>query len=497
MDYDSCSDYEYCSDNEYESDSEIDNISIADIQIVDVSIDTPQRQWIILCKKFEKYYKNTCTYDELSVYFTIGNKGFRLFLENNKQSYPYIAPQIEYTGSSQIPLEDYLMIMNNITLSKTHWNICNDIPMFVEQVMQIMERSEEYKFILMDNIIVDLVQTLSIKYSFSDELLPTFGENNNSIKHSGNGGYLRGAEKISKFVSTIEKIDPYLEQLLTLEDPKYNKYLKEIIQHLTNSKITRLELIMNEQYYKNIGLVSQKFSLDIDLSNIEQIESKHTNKFQFVDTFAEHTWKKDKSFAKSSLAKRIFAEIETIKDSISDFQCYVLVSEENIQQMKVLFIPDYDTPYAGGYFEFDMFIPTNYPAEPPKLKFLTTDNGKVRFNPNLYNCGKVCLSIINTWSTNQWDAKTSTISQVLLSINSMIFIEHPYTNEPAYYNALENKFGRDASDNYSKKIRLECARVAIKNQLANTRTPFESIIKSHWEKTKEKTQSHYTSLWID
>lgn len=28
----------------------------------------------------------------------------------------------------------------------------------------------------------------------------------------------------------------------------------------------------------------------------------------------------------------------------------------------------------------------------------TTGGGKVRFNPNLYNNGKVCLSLLGTWS---------------------------------------------------------------------------------------------------
>ena len=43
------------------------------------------------------------------------------------------------------------------------------------------------------------------------------------------------------------------------------------------------------------------------------------------------------------------------------------------------------TPYFGGLFEFDILAPENYPSAPPKVQLITTANGKVRFNPNLYS----------------------------------------------------------------------------------------------------------------
>jgi ubiquitin-protein ligase len=58
--------------------------------------------------------------------------------------------------------------------------------------------------------------------------------------------------------------------------------------------------------------------------------------------------------------------------------------------------PD-DTPYAGGLFEFDCFMPIEYPNKPPLMHLRTTGGGTVRFNPNLYNDGKVCLSLLGTW----------------------------------------------------------------------------------------------------
>ncbi len=56
--------------------------------------------------------------------------------------------------------------------------------------------------------------------------------------------------------------------------------------------------------------------------------------------------------------------------------------------MKVLIIGPKGTPYEHGLFEFDLFCPSNFPNAPPNMLFRTTGGGRVRFNPNLYNCGK-------------------------------------------------------------------------------------------------------------
>ena len=73
------------------------------------------------------------------------------------------------------------------------------------------------------------------------------------------------------------------------------------------------------------------------------------------------------------------------------------------------------------------------------------------FNPNLYNCGKVCLSLLGTWSGKSgenWSADYSTIQQVLTSIQSLILVEQPYYNEPGY----EGRVDSAQSDAYSANI---------------------------------------------
>ena len=61
----------------------------------------------------------------------------------------------------------------------------------------------------------------------------------------------------------------------------------------------------------------------------------------------------------------------------------------------------------------------------------------MRFNPNLYNCGKVCLSLLGTWAGEPWNPAVSNLTQVFNSILFLIFVEKPYFNEPGKINANE------------------------------------------------------------
>lgn len=189
------------------------------------------------------------------------------------------------------------------------------------------------------------------------------------------------------------------------------------------------------------------------------------------------------------------ANVDTLMKN-TDYYEFTDVDEAILQLVSTLGITysfnDSTLPtYGGGYFEFDLWVPDDYPNSPPKMKFLTTGGGKIRFNPNLYNCGKVCLSLLNTWSTPQWSTSSSTISQVVISIYTMIFNEHPYTNEPAYYRALETETGRTASEKYNANIRKYTASVAISDQVKNKNSIFVDIIQKHWDTNKEKTIKVY------
>ena len=71
-----------------------------------------------------------------------------------------------------------------------------------------------------------------------------------------------------------------------------------------------------------------------------------------------------------------------------------------------------DTPYADMLFLFDIYLPPTYPEVPPKVYFWSYGE---RLNPNLYENGKVCLSLLGTWSGSEnemWSPDTSNVLQV-------------------------------------------------------------------------------------
>ena len=74
--------------------------------------------------------------------------------------------------------------------------------------------------------------------------------------------------------------------------------------------------------------------------------------------------------------------------------------------------------------------PSTYPHEPIKIRFLTT-TGSQRFNPNLYDNGKVCLSIINTWKGPGW-TPSNTVRSIILTLLSHVFVKFPMKNEPGF-----------------------------------------------------------------
>nr|KYP57875.1 putative ubiquitin carrier protein E2 23 [Cajanus cajan] len=120
---------------------------------------------------------------------------------------------------------------------------------------------------------------------------------------------------------------------------------------------------------------------------------------------------------------------------------YVRVYEQRIDLMRAVIVGAAGTPYHDGLFFFDIAFPSDYPKHPPKLNFRSFGH---RINPNLYNTGKVCLSLLNTWHGRKrelWDPCESTILQVLLSIQGLVLNEKPFYNEPGI-----ESFGRFVFD---------------------------------------------------
>jgi len=125
---------------------------------------------------------------------------------------------------------------------------------------------------------------------------------------------------------------------------------------------------------------------------------------------------------------RLIKDVRQImKNPLTDNGIYYVHDDTDMLKGYALIIGPSETPYFGGNYLFELNYPADYPHSPPVVKYCTNGDN-VRFNPNLYKCGKVCVSLLNTWRGDQWSS-CQTISTVLLTLCTLL-CKDPLLNEP-------------------------------------------------------------------
>ncbi|KAI7153663.1 hypothetical protein KC316_g4106, partial [Hortaea werneckii] len=159
----------------------------------------------------------------------------------------------------------------------------------------------------------------------------------------------------------------------------------------------------------------------------------------------------------SGAIARITREIAAIEKG-SDLSLAVACRDSDVRNVRALIIGPPETPYEYGFFEFEIKFSKEYPIKSPSVRSITTNGGRTRFNPNIYNEGKVCLSILGTWRGNpgeEWSSAQG-LESVLLSIQSLMSA-NPYENEPGYEDRGK---AEEMPKQYVAKIRHETLRIA-------------------------------------
>ncbi|RMZ11791.1 hypothetical protein D0860_03241 [Hortaea werneckii] len=174
--------------------------------------------------------------------------------------------------------------------------------------------------------------------------------------------------------------------------------------------------------------------------------------------------------------RALISEIARLKTCLPP-GIFVRYGDSRMDVMKVLIVGPRGSPYENGLWEFDLLCGLDFPNRPPTLQFKTTDGGTVGCNPNLYPCGKVCLSLLGTWSGEPWKAGQSTILQVLVSIQAMIFCDEPWCNEPGRENQAETL----QSQEYSRGLRPHTIKAAMLDWMANEDTIWSEVVRRHFE----------------
>ncbi|XP_035610138.1 baculoviral IAP repeat-containing protein 6 isoform X17 [Oncorhynchus keta] len=225
----------------------------------------------------------------------------------------------------------------------------------------------------------------------------------------------------------------------------------------------------------------------LQFDTFEMVTEDDDGKLVFKVNYHYMSQVKNASDANSAArARRLAQEAVTLSTSLplsSSSSVFVRCDEERLDIMKVLITGPADTPYANGCFEFDVYFPQDYPNSPPLVNLETTGGHSVRFNPNLYNDGKVCLSILNTWHgrpEEKWNPQTSSFLQVLVSVQSLILVSEPYFNEPGYERSRGTPSGTQSSREYDGNIRQASVKWAMLEQMRNASPCFKEVIHKHF-----------------
>ena len=153
------------------------------------------------------------------------------------------------------------------------------------------------------------------------------------------------------------------------------------------------------------------------------------------------------TFITKETTMRLLRDVKNIlQNPLTENGIYYIHDDEDMMKGYALIIGPSDTPYFGGNYFFEITYPFDYPHTPPKVKYYTNGND-IRFNPNLYKCGKVCVSLLNTWRGDQWTS-CQTISTVLLTLCTLL-CKDPLLNEPGVHKTHDDMKSYDEIIQYA------------------------------------------------
>lgn len=122
------------------------------------------------------------------------------------------------------------------------------------------------------------------------------------------------------------------------------------------------------------------------------------------------------SIAKMDMAlpKRIIKETQRLmQEPVPGISA--VPNEQNARYFHVIVSGPQGSPFEGGVFRLELFLPEEYPMSAPKVRFVT----KI-YHPNIDKLGRICLDILK----DKWSPALQ-IRTVLLSIQALLSAPNP------------------------------------------------------------------------
>lgn len=127
------------------------------------------------------------------------------------------------------------------------------------------------------------------------------------------------------------------------------------------------------------------------------------------------------------------------------------MSESNINEWSFVIFGPSDSVYKDGVYNGKLIIPKEYPHRPPEVKFISK-----LFHPNVYDDGKLCMSILHEGidptgyekEEERW-RPLNNIRTIFISIVSLLYDPNP--DSPANIDA--GVMWRKDQETYKQRVK--------------------------------------------
>lgn len=306
--------------------------------------------------------------------------------------------------------------------------------------------------------------------------------------------YLETMDKLMQVQSanneaTVNSTERKLEMDLVTNFISFHKRLKTQMSFL-------------EKYQKNtINQITEKSIISLKEKYVEQLSDELCYSCAMDLSVFDYLKEKDDHIINPKSVQYIVKELVSLSKSLPltfESSIFYRYHDTNLKYHQFLITGPEGSPYDSGCFRFMMYCTSKYPDTNPLVRILTTGGGTVRFNPNLYSNGNVCLTILGTWNghpSESWIPWQSTMFQIMLSIQSLVLNATPYFNEPGVTSTLLSPDAKELSDKYNYPIRLNTMKWAMIDVINNPVKEFEKVIKTHF-KLKSDYIKQTCAKWV-
>lgn len=426
--------------------------------------------------------------------------------------YPFEAPQLQYKGPAYDFLTNLQLTFDFKKFHHTEWSVRESLFSIIHYILELVCNQkifyETLEWMPKEKDFISLLREIDYFKNTSH-----FEETFHRAQSGVGTGYSNS--KDHSISGNLEKKEKDRTELLKrccrdfFENSPFAKYVHELalypILYQFLDKSSFLFVSQHKDFFKywNTFFVESTYNKKYEekTNQTRMMDLLRSGKNILVEEDAlegftnSHHFKKvweGKKTASPKLFRRLFTEILDLEMfSQEEKNFYFAWAPESFQLLKFIVSSEND-PYYGGMYEFHVFFPESYPLEPPKVQFVTTSSGTVRFNPNLYADGKVCLSLLGTWSGEQWNPVTNNTLHIIQAIRVMILTDQPIQNEPAYSSDIYYDSSKDTPEilmvkKYKFQIKYHVLYYAIMDHLCETSsssTLFQPLYREFFSRKK-------------